>query len=132
MAKIRLFYISKVNDKLKYTSSKYSKDELKDMINELLNNLEKDLKRNKPERKIGEQYEIPNHIVSVLILENIFDINNIPFIKDPEDNDENDDENDDKDKDNDDDDNENNNNSKDIKKSIMDYDIEELAAKYCE
>ncbi|GBC09695.1 hypothetical protein RclHR1_09050005 [Rhizophagus clarus] len=62
MAKIRSFYISKVNDELKYASSKYPKDKLKIMINESLNNLEKDLEGNKPEGKIVEQYKIPNHI----------------------------------------------------------------------
>src|SRR5205823_2201282 len=41
-AKIRSFYISKVNEELKYASSKYFKDELKVMVNESLNNLEED------------------------------------------------------------------------------------------
>ena len=43
MAKIRSFYISKSNEELKYASSKYSKDELKDMINESLNYFEEDV-----------------------------------------------------------------------------------------
>ncbi|GBC07225.1 hypothetical protein RclHR1_07310017 [Rhizophagus clarus] len=49
-----------------------------------------------------------------------------------EDSDEDDDKNDDEDEDNDNDDDENNNNSKNIEESIMDYDVEELAVKYCE
>ncbi|CAG8763960.1 3711_t:CDS:2, partial [Rhizophagus irregularis] len=42
MAKIQSFYISKVNEELKYASSKYSQSELKVIINELLDNLEED------------------------------------------------------------------------------------------
>ena len=64
MAKIRSFYISKVNDELKYVSSKYSKNELKVMINESLNNLEKDFKEDEPERKIVKQHKIPTYMVS--------------------------------------------------------------------
>ena len=82
MAKIRSFYISKSNEELKYTSSKYSKDELKDMINESLNYFEEDVEdveEDKAERKVEQQFEIPNHEVSVLILEGIFDMSNIPF-----------------------------------------------------
>jgi hypothetical protein len=87
MAKIRSFYVSKVNDKLRYASSKYSERKLKIMIDESLDDIEDDFEENEPEKELVEQYKIPNHIVSVLILENIFDIKNIPFIKDPEDED---------------------------------------------
>ena len=121
MAKIRSFYISKVNEELKYASSKYSKDELKVMVNESLNNLEEDFEENESERVIVERDEIPNHIVSVLILEEIFDINAIPFIKDPEDSDEDDDD-DDNDKDDE--------VFEEEELAVEDYDIEELAAKF--
>lgn len=87
MAKIRSFYISKVNDELRYASSKYSERELKIMVDESLNDIEEDFEDDEPERVLVEQHEIPNHIVSVLILEDIFDIKDVPFIKDPEDDD---------------------------------------------
>ena len=125
MAKIRSFYISKSNEELKYTSSKYSKDELKDMINESLNYFEEDVEdvedveEDKAEREVEQQFEIPNHEVSVLILEGIFDISNIPFIKEPED------------KEFDDDTSESENNEDSINKiNNYEYDVEQLAAKY--
>jgi hypothetical protein len=128
MAKIRSFYVSKVNEELLYASSKYSKNELKNMINESLDNLEEDVENieendeiERIERNIVEQSEIPNQIVSVLILENIFDMNEIPFIKDPEDSD---DESDDEISENDDNGNTKKNNSN------YDYDVNQLAAKY--
>ncbi|CAB5361221.1 unnamed protein product [Rhizophagus irregularis] len=101
MAKIRSFYISKVNEELKYASSKYSQ----------------------------KQHEIPNHIVSVLILENIFDINAVPFIKDPEDSD-SDSDDDDESEDDDKNDNEIETENESEEELIMDYDVDELASKY--
>ena len=125
MAKIRSFYISKSNEELKYASSKYSKDELKDMINESLNYFEEDVEdvedveEDKAEREVEQQFEIPNHKVSVLILEGIFDMSNIPFIKDPED------------EEFDDDTSESENNEDSINKiNNYEYDVEQLAAKY--
>ena len=125
MAKIRYFYISKSNEELKYASSKYSKDELKDMINESLNYFEEDVEdvedveEDKTEREVEQQFEIPNHEVSVLILEGIFDMSNIPFIKDPED----------EEFDNDTSESENNEDS--INKiNNYEYNVEQLAAKY--
>ena len=125
MAKIRSFYISKSNEELKYASSKYSKDELKDMINELLNYFEEDVEdvedveEDKAEREVEQQFEISNHEVSVLILEGIFDMSNIPFIKDPED------------EEFDDDTSESENNEDSINKiNNYEYDVEQLAAKY--
>jgi len=125
IAKIRSFYISKSNEELKYASSKYSKDELKDMINEWLNYFEGDVEdveeveEDKAEREIEQQFEIPNHEVSVLILEGIFDMSNIPFIKDPED------------EEFDDDTSESENNEDSINKiNNYEYDVEQLAAKY--
>src|SRR5437763_16113428 len=125
MAKIRSFYISKSNEELKYASSKYSKDELKDMINESLNYFEEDVEdvedveEDKTEREVEQQFEIPNHEVSVLILEGIFDMSNIPFIKDPED------------EKFDDDTSESEKNEDSINKiNNYEYDVEQLADKY--
>ncbi|GBC09304.1 hypothetical protein RclHR1_08750013 [Rhizophagus clarus] len=53
-------------------------------------------------------------------------------LEDLKDSDEDNDKNDDEDEDNDDDNDESNNNSKDIEELIMDYDVEEIVAKYCE
>ncbi|PKY63387.1 hypothetical protein RhiirA4_492140 [Rhizophagus irregularis] len=132
MAKIRSFYISKVNEELKYASSKYSQSELKVIINESLDNLEEDFEENeseKPAKEIVEQHEIPNHIVSVLILENIFDINAVPFVKDPEDSD-SDSDDDDESEDDDKDDNDFETENESEEELIMDYDVDELASKY--
>lgn len=128
MAKIRSFYISKVNEELKYASSQYSQSELTIMINESLDNLEEDFEDNEPKRparETVEQHEIPDHIVSVLILESIFDINAVSFIKDPEDSDSDEDEDDNE---NDDDNNEKENEN--VEETIMDYNVDELALKY--
>ena len=124
MAKIWLYYVSKVNDKLKYASLKYSKDELKVMVDESLDNLEEDFEDSEPERILVEPEEIPNHIVSVLILEEIFDVDEVPFIRDPENSD---DEEDDDDIDDNDD-----NNINDIPKEelVEDYDVSELASRF--
>ena len=126
MAKIRSFYISKSNEELKYASSKYSKDELKDMINESLNYFEEDVEdveeveKDKAEREVEQQFEIPNHEVSVLILEGIFDMSNIPFIKDP------------KDEEFDDDTSESKNNEDSINKiNNYEYDVEQSYSACC-
>ncbi|EXX63129.1 uncharacterized protein OCT59_007191 [Rhizophagus irregularis] len=92
MAKIQSFYISKVNEELKYASSKYSQ-------------------------------------ISVLILENIFDINAVPFVKNPEDSD-SDSDNDDESKDNDKDDNNFETENESEEELIIDYDVDKLASKY--
>ena len=69
--------------------------------------------------RLKQQFEIPNHEVSVLILEGIFDMSNIPFIKDPED------------EEFDDDTSESENNEDSINKiNNYEYDVEQLAAKY--
>jgi hypothetical protein len=65
MAKIRSFYVSKVNDELRYASSKYSERELKIMIDESLDDIEDDFEENESKKELVEQHEISNHIVSV-------------------------------------------------------------------
>jgi hypothetical protein len=133
MAKIRSFYVLKVNEELKYASSKYSQSKLKVMINESLDNLKEDFEENEAEKstkEIVKQHEIPNHIVSVLILENIFDIKVIPFIKDSEDSDSDSDEDEDTDEDDDKDDDDSEMESENDEEPIMDYDVDELASKY--
>jgi len=124
MAKIRLYYVSKANDELKYASSKYSKDELKVMVDESLDNLEENFENSKPERILVEPDEIPNHIVSVLILEKIFDVNEVPFIRDPEDSD------DEEDDDNIDDNDNNNNDDVPEEEPVEDYNVSELASRF--
>ncbi|CAB5368322.1 unnamed protein product [Rhizophagus irregularis] len=125
MARIWSFYVSKVNDELRYASSKYSERELKIMIDESLNDIEEDFENDEPERVLVEQHEIPNHIVSVLILEDIFDIKNVPFIIDPEEDDD-DSESESKNK------HENNvdNVNPTEENDNNDYDVDALAAKY--
>src|SRR5207248_11749024 len=91
------------------------------MVNESLNNLEEDFEENESERVIVEHDEIPNHIVSVLILEEIFDINAIQFIKDPEDSDEDDD---------DDDNNKDDEVFEEEEPAVEDYNVEELTTKF--
>ena len=127
MAKIRLFYISKSNEELHYMSSKYSKNELANMINESFNDFEEDIDENfeddEFEKEVEkEQFEIPNHEVSVLILENIFDINNIPFIKDPDEEESDDEEFDDEFNDD--------VHDKNIKNNNYEYDVDQLTTKY--
>jgi hypothetical protein len=124
MAKIRSYYVSKANDELKYASSKYSKDELKVMVDESLDNLEEDFEDSEPERILVEPDEIPNHTVSVLILEEIFDVDKVPFIRDLEDSD---DEEDDDDIDDNDD---NNNDDVPEEEPVEDYDVSELASRF--
>ncbi|RIA86868.1 hypothetical protein C1645_828602 [Glomus cerebriforme] len=118
------YYVSKANDKLKYVNSKYSKDELKVMVDESLNNLKKDFKNSESERILVEPDEISNHIVSVLILEEIFDIDEVPFIRNLKDS--NDEEDDDDIDDNDD----NNNNNVPKEELVEDYDVLEFASRF--
>lgn len=124
MAKIRSFYVSKVNDELRYASSKYSERELKTMINESLDDLENDVEEDESEKELVEQHEIPNHIVSVLILEDIFKIKDIPFVKDPDDDD------DDSESDESENENENNDDVNSVEENDNNYDVDELAAKF--
>ncbi|PKY61614.1 hypothetical protein RhiirA4_486823 [Rhizophagus irregularis] len=128
MAKIRSFYISKVNDELRYASSKYSERELKIMVDESLNDIEEDFEDDEPERVLVEQHEIPNHIVSVLILEDIFDIKDVPFIKDSEDDD--DDSESESENEHEIDENNVDNVNPTEENDDNDYDVDALAAKY--
>ncbi|RIA88810.1 hypothetical protein C1645_773883 [Glomus cerebriforme] len=104
--------------------SKYSKDELKVMVDKFLDNLEENFKDSEPERILIEPNQIPNHIVLVLILEKIFDVDKVPFIRNLEDS--NDEENDDNIDDNDD----NNNNNIPKEELVENYDVLELASRF--
>ncbi|CAB5392201.1 unnamed protein product [Rhizophagus irregularis] len=113
---------------LQMRNSKYSERELKIMVDESLNDIEEDFEDDEPERVLVEQHEIPNHIVSVLILEDIFDIKDVPFIKDPEDDD--DDSESESENEHEIDENNVDNVNPTEENDDNDYDVDALAAKY--
>lgn len=130
MAKIRSYYISMINKELKYINNQdYDINELKIMVQEVLENEDEDdnedNNNNSDENEIiNEELEIPNHDVFVII-ENIFNLEEIPFILDS--NDINDDMESIGEESNY-EDNENNNNNE--SNQIFDYNIENIATKY--
>ena len=83
IAKICLYSVSKINEELWYLSSKYSTNNLKSIINELLDQIKS--KYDEIDEDSEDWIEVPNHEVSVLIIEETFDIRSIPFIHDPDD-----------------------------------------------
>jgi hypothetical protein len=87
MAKIRSYYTSKVNEELQYESSKFSKNELKEMINDSLDQFEEDFEDTEDEEEFydaEDQLSTSDHNNTALI-ENIFDLRTVPFLQDSDD-----------------------------------------------
>jgi len=128
MAKIRSFYITNINKEVKYTNQNYNAQELKNMIEESMNNMEEEIEDNDNDNESNEdeeeyeQIEIPNQDVFVLI-ENVFDLNSVPFINNNENIELNTDSETEEEE-------ENNNISEESSKELYDYDVQSLIANY--
>ena len=98
MAKIRSFQMIKIREELKYGQN-YSVRQLRDMVEETMDDIDDDGDDDDNLDDVEMEQEplvIPDNEVFVLI-ENIFDLNDIPFIRNPDDpNDDNDDDTDSK------------------------------------
>src|SRR5438105_5165890 len=112
IAKIRSYYISKINDELKYESKIHNKDELNEIMNEILNEDEDDNDDDGNNEIIKNDIVIPDNEIYVVI-KNIFNLDKISFNKDNNENDSEEeiDDNDENNTDDDDDDINNNNNN---------------------
>ena len=127
MAKIRSFQMIKIRKELKYGQN-YSVRQLRDMVEETMDDIDDDGDDDDNLDDVEMEQEplvIPDNEVFVLI-ENIFDLNDIPFIRKP------DDPNDDDDDDTDSETSEENEKSAVSynKKQIYEYDTLALAAEY--
>jgi hypothetical protein len=96
MAKIRSYYLSMINKELKYPGESISASELKYLVEETLDDQEEEEEEEMEEmeeeevgvevevNRINEEPIVPNHQVFVVI-ENFFDLNEVPFVLDPDD-----------------------------------------------
>ena len=122
MAKIRSYYLSKINE-LKYVGNNYNENELKMMVEEtLIDSGEEDEEEENEDHNTeinNEELEIPNHNVLVVI-ENIINLEEVPFILHPDDKDESAESSDD----------EHHESEKEIDNINNNYDVEAIAEKY--
>lgn len=125
MAKIRSFYMSNIREVLKY-GQEYNVQQLKNMVEEAMYDIEEegddDDSDNTNEAEVEQEpLVIPDGEVFVLI-ENIFDLNAVPFISSPDDDDTNS-ETDETDEENE---------GSAVNDQIYEYDTVALAAKYAD
>ena len=102
MAKIRSYYLSMINKELKYPGGNNSASELKSLVEETLDDQEEEgeemevveveeVEEEEVENnQINEELTVPNHQVFVVI-ENFFELNEVPFVLDSDDMDDGDD-----------------------------------------
>lgn len=90
MAKVRSYYMSMINKELKYFKEDCDIQELKAIVEETLVDEDDDEEENEEEDQEDQEEEliIPDHEVIVMI-ENVFNLEEVPYILDPYDLDEN-------------------------------------------
>ena len=84
MAKIRTYCVSKINDELKYLSQNYDLKELKQMVEEAIKSIEDgddDRDEDTLDNTNQEEFtEVSNTDTPALIIEDFFDLNEVPFM----------------------------------------------------